>query len=168
MAAVRMLKATYGLQGCRSHPPRAPGSETGRGLFHLRRAPRTLENGKVGVRREVGRPPHVALADGPPCLGWVRVETSPPHLSSGRCKNHINWGFYVSGRWRTPIILDDNREQQHLGVMPKKKDPPLSVAEQRRRFEELARKSGASASSKNFRHLIERVAKSQRANKQKT
>jgi hypothetical protein len=43
--------------------------------------------------------------------------------------------------------------------MPKKKEPPLSAEEQRKRFEELARKSGASTSSKDLRGLLERVAR---------
>jgi hypothetical protein len=42
--------------------------------------------------------------------------------------------------------------------MPKKKEPPLSPTEQRRRFEELARKSGAKASTKELRDALRRVA----------
>jgi len=43
--------------------------------------------------------------------------------------------------------------------MPKKKQPPLTPQEQRRRFEALARQAGASASSKELRDAIERVAR---------
>jgi hypothetical protein len=41
------------------------------------------------------------------------------------------------------LALDALNEQQHEGYMPKKKDPPLSTAEQRKRFEELAREVGS-------------------------
>jgi hypothetical protein len=44
--------------------------------------------------------------------------------------------------------------------MPKKKEPPLSPNEQRRRFEALARQAGASASSKQLREMLGRIAKS--------
>ena len=44
--------------------------------------------------------------------------------------------------------------------MPKKKEPPLSAEEQRKRFEELARESGARTSSKDLRGTLKRVAKS--------
>lgn len=47
--------------------------------------------------------------------------------------------------------------------MPRKKEAPLSAAEQRKRFEELARETGASTSKKEMRDVIERVAKSDRA-----
>ncbi len=43
--------------------------------------------------------------------------------------------------------------------MPKKKESPLSAAEQRRRFEVLAREAGASTSGKDLREAVKRVAK---------
>lgn len=41
--------------------------------------------------------------------------------------------------------------------MPKKKEAPLDPKEQKRRFEELAREAGASASAKDFRDALKRV-----------
>lgn len=43
--------------------------------------------------------------------------------------------------------------------MPKRKEPTLSDAEQRKRFEALARKSGATASTKEFRDTLRRIAR---------
>lgn len=42
--------------------------------------------------------------------------------------------------------------------MPKKKDPPLSAAEQRRRFEALARQVGAQQSAEELKKTLRRVA----------
>jgi hypothetical protein len=42
--------------------------------------------------------------------------------------------------------------------MPKKKDPPLSAAEQRRRFEALARQVGARQSAEELRKTLRKVA----------
>ncbi len=47
--------------------------------------------------------------------------------------------------------------------MPRKKEPPLSAAEQRKRFEALARETGAGTSKKELKEALERVAKSDRA-----
>jgi hypothetical protein len=43
--------------------------------------------------------------------------------------------------------------------MPKKKAPPLTPAEQRKRLEELARQAGAAASSKDLRETVRRIAR---------
>jgi hypothetical protein len=44
--------------------------------------------------------------------------------------------------------------------MPKKKEPPLTPEEQRKRFEELARQAGASSSPKeDVRKALERIAR---------
>lgn len=43
--------------------------------------------------------------------------------------------------------------------MPKKKEPPLSAEEQKKRFEELARRSGAQATSGDMRRIIKKVAR---------
>lgn len=55
--------------------------------------------------------------------------------------------------------------QHSLTAMPKKKEPPLSAEEQRRRFEALARQSGANASSKEVKDMLERLAKRQKPKK---
>jgi hypothetical protein len=47
--------------------------------------------------------------------------------------------------------------------MPKKKEPPLTPKEQRRRFEELARESGASSSPKELREVLGRIAHPKRS-----
>jgi hypothetical protein len=44
--------------------------------------------------------------------------------------------------------------------MPKKKDPPLSAAEQKRRFEALAREVGARQSAEELRKNLRQVATS--------
>jgi len=41
--------------------------------------------------------------------------------------------------------------------MPKKKDPPLTPEEQKRRFEATARRVGAHGSAKEFRQTLGRV-----------
>ena len=51
----------------------------------------------------------------------------------------------------------------YRAVMPKKKDPPLSAAEQRCRFEVLASTTGAGPSGKQFKNILERVAKANKA-----
>ena len=56
----------------------------------------------------------------------------------------------------------------YVREMPKKKDPPLSAAEQHRRFEELADETGADTSSKTLRKALEHLAKSDSAAKRKT
>jgi hypothetical protein len=43
--------------------------------------------------------------------------------------------------------------------MPKKKDPPLSAAEQRRRFEALARDVGAQGSAKQVKETLQQIAR---------
>lgn len=43
--------------------------------------------------------------------------------------------------------------------MPKRKEPELTPAEQKKRFEELARQAGASASPKQFREVLGRIAR---------
>ena len=57
------------------------------------------------------------------------------------------------------VGLDAPGEQQHLKGMPKKKDPPLSAAEQRKRFEETARRLGASLPRDKLKELVHKVAK---------
>lgn len=42
--------------------------------------------------------------------------------------------------------------------MPKKKDPPLSAAEQRKRFEALARQIGARQSAEELKKTLRKVA----------
>jgi hypothetical protein len=42
--------------------------------------------------------------------------------------------------------------------MPKKKEPPLSASEQRRRFEALARETGARQSSQDLKKTLGRIA----------
>ena len=42
--------------------------------------------------------------------------------------------------------------------MPKKKQPPLSPEEQRKRFEALARESGARISKEQFRRIVGKIA----------
>jgi len=46
--------------------------------------------------------------------------------------------------------------------MPKKKDPPLSAAEQRKRFEALAREIGANTSKADLKKAVGRAALSQK------
>jgi hypothetical protein len=46
--------------------------------------------------------------------------------------------------------------------MPKKKEPPLSAEEQRKRFEELAREVGAHGSARDLKKTIGRIAMSKR------
>lgn len=43
--------------------------------------------------------------------------------------------------------------------MPKKKEPPLGAEEQRKRFEELAKKSGAGASTADVQAILKRIAR---------
>lgn len=43
--------------------------------------------------------------------------------------------------------------------MPRKKEPPLSGAEQRRRFEQLAREAGAQGSTADFKRIVGRIAR---------
>jgi hypothetical protein len=75
--------------------------------------------------------------------------------------------MYRVGRRIPSEILDVDREQQHLGVMPKKKDPPLSAAEQRRRFEELARDVGARQSPEQFKRTLKSAVILRRKDKPK-
>jgi len=46
--------------------------------------------------------------------------------------------------------------------MPKKKDPPLSAAEQRRRFEALAREVGARQSPEDFKKTLKSTLEKKR------
>jgi hypothetical protein len=43
--------------------------------------------------------------------------------------------------------------------VPKKKEPPLTPEEQRKRFEQLAKETGASRSTENFRRMLGSVLK---------
>lgn len=43
--------------------------------------------------------------------------------------------------------------------MPRKKDPPLSPAEQRKRLEELARQVGATASAGDIKKTLSRISR---------
>lgn len=43
--------------------------------------------------------------------------------------------------------------------MPRKKQPDLDPDEQKKRFEALARQTGASASAEQFREAVKRIAK---------
>lgn len=52
-----------------------------------------------------------------------------------------------------PQELTGNRQ------MPKKKEPPLGAEEQRKRFEELAKKSGAGASTADVQAILKRIAR---------
>jgi hypothetical protein len=63
--------------------------------------------------------------------------------------------------WILAILrVDLAVEQAQKPSMPKKKEPPLSAEEQRKRFEELARESGARTSSKDMREALKRAAQS--------
>lgn len=44
--------------------------------------------------------------------------------------------------------------------MPKKKSPPLPDSEQKKRFEKIAKETGATASAKELREVLEKVARS--------
>lgn len=56
------------------------------------------------------------------------------------------------------VGLDADPEQQQQVAMPKKKEPPLSAAEQRKRFEALAREVGAHQSTGTLKRVLGRVA----------
>ena len=49
--------------------------------------------------------------------------------------------------------------------MPKRKEPELTPAEQKKRFEELARQSGASGSSEDLKKILKVIAKKRPAAK---
>jgi hypothetical protein len=66
---------------------------------------------------------------------------------------------------RTPDLylvgarFDGRREQRQIGFMPKKKEPPLSAAEQTRRFEALARETGARVRSPDdMKRIVGKIA----------
>lgn len=62
--------------------------------------------------------------------------------------------------------VDESCEHgNHLG-MPKRKEPELTPAEQKKRFEELAREVGAKHSSEQFRKTLKETLSMQRKGKQ--
>jgi protein-arginine kinase activator protein McsA len=61
--------------------------------------------------------------------------------------------------------LDVRGEQQHLGAMPKRKEPELTPAEQYKRFKEAAKKAGVTKDEEEFERAFEGVARPKRSAK---
>ena len=60
----------------------------------------------------------------------------------------------------TPYTRDARRLAENGEPMPKRKEPELAPAEQRRRFIEAAKKAGVSNDEKQHAQVLKRVAKS--------
>ena len=80
-------------------------------------------------------------------------------LGRSYCRlNHSRIGKKLQSWAALAPRLDDSGEPDHLLIMPKRKEPELTPAEQYKRFKEAAKKAGVTKDEKEFERAVTSVA----------